>query len=151
MCYLKLQLGSQRLPSDPTLSPKYRVHNLSMRISRPRLAPEITLPNLRSGLLKSGLVSPRASRSPIPLSKAEELDEASLGQDQPTRGKSTAKALMVFQACSVTRKKNIVMRKPAKNNKDRTEKHVRKTVGAHNSLIILLILLHRNVTFPSCC
>lgn len=44
-------------PSDPTLSPKHQVCNLSTGISRPRLASRITLPNLRSKLLKSGLAS----------------------------------------------------------------------------------------------
>lgn len=57
MCHLKLQLASQRLPPDPTPSPKHRVRNLSTRISRPRAASEITLPSLRPGLLKPGLAS----------------------------------------------------------------------------------------------
>lgn len=96
-------------PSDSTLSPKYQICNLSTRISRLRLASEITLPNLRSKFLKSGLVScssslphalPRTpSCSAELMSWLRHPSGQDLYQEQPNRGKDTAKALTVFQGC----------------------------------------------------
>lgn len=102
-------------PFDPRLSPKYQVCNLSMRISRARLASEISLSNLISKLLKSDLViTPCTSESLIPLRKADELDKVSLRTGSLTetdreRQKHTANVLMVFQGYSVIQKQNTVM------------------------------------------
>lgn len=64
-CYLKhTQLPE---PSDPRLSPKFQVCNLSTRISRAILASEITLSNLISKILKSDLVSCSSSSPHAPL------------------------------------------------------------------------------------
>lgn len=53
-------------------------------------------------------------------------------QEQPNRGKDTAKALIVFQGCSVTQETKRCHGETTRNNKLRTEERRKTTVGAHN-------------------
>lgn len=141
ICYLKhTQLPE---PSDPRLSPKFQVCNLSTRISRAILASETTLSNLISKLLKSDLVSCSSSPPHAPLgasSHPEKLmnwtrypsGQGSLTETDQERQKHTANVLLVSQGCSVIQKQNTVMWDTTKNNKLHRGKHSKITVGAHN-------------------